>query len=118
MAAERFVFDGFLCDEKAVIKSRGLDDGGEVQKYIDTQVLQLCEPKVPKDTGALIQSGIINTVIGSGQVKYSTPYARRWYYMEANFQEAPERGTYWFERMKAQYKDQILAGAKKIAGVK
>ena len=118
MAANRFVFDGFLCDEKAVIKSRGLGEGGEVQKFIDTQCLQLCEPKVPKDTGALIQSGIINTVIGSGQVKYSTPYARRWYYMEANFQGAPERGTYWFERMKAQYKDQILDGAKKIAGIK
>ena len=118
MSADRFVFDGFLCDEKAVIKSRGLDDGGEVQKFIDSECLKLCEPKVPKDTGALIQSGIINTVIGSGEIKYSTPYARRWYYRDANFQEAPERGTYWFERMKAQYKKQILDGAKKIAGVK
>ena len=118
MSADRFVFDGFLCDEKAVIKSRGLDDGGEVQKFIDSECLKLCEPKVPKDTGALINSGIINTVIGSGEIKYNTPYARRWYYRDANFQEAPERGTYWFERMKAQYKKQILDGAKKIAGVK
>ena len=35
--------------------------------------------------------------------------------MTANFHEAPERGNYWFDRMKQQYKNQILEGAKKIA---
>ena len=62
--------------------------------------------------------GIKNTEIGSGEVKYNTPYARRWYYMPAHFQEAPQRGNYWFERFKQQYKTQVLEGAKKIAGAK
>ncbi len=77
--------------------------------------MRLSAPKVPKDTGALIESGNINTKIGSGQLEYRTPYARRWYYMPAHFQGAPERGNYWFERMKQQHKQQILKGAQKIA---
>ena len=118
MAANFFIFEAFKCNISEVMRSHGLDDGGRVQQYIDTQCLQLCEPKIPKDTGALIDSGIINTKIGSGEVTWSTPYARRWYYMPANFQEAPERGNYWFDRMKAQYKDKILAGAKRISNGK
>ena len=98
-----------------VLKKRGLEEGGRVQQFIDTECLRLSAPKVPKDTGALIESANINTKIGSGQLEYRTPYARRWYYMPARFQGAPERGNYWFERMKQQYKNQILAGAQKIA---
>lgn len=70
---------------------------------------------VPKDTGALKQSGITHTQIGTGQVKYRTVYARRWYYRPAHFDQAPMRGNYWFERMKQQYAEQILRGAKKLA---
>lgn len=87
-----------------------------MQQFIDNECLKLCAPKVPKDSNTLIESGNIHTKIGSGHLEYRTPYARRWYYMSARFQEAPERGNYWFERMKQQYKEQILAGAKKIAG--
>lgn len=105
----------FICDIPEAMKKRGLSENGEVQKYIDSECLRLCEPKVPKRENILIESGHLNTQIGSGQIKYRTPYARRWYYMPANFHEAPERGNYWFERMKQQYKGQILAGAKKIA---
>ena len=115
MAANKFVFETFECDISKVMRTHGLDEGGRVQQFIDTQCLQLCEPKIPKDTGALINSGITNTKIGSGEVRWSTPYARRWYYMPADFQEAPERGNYWFDRMKAQYRDQILTGAKKVS---
>lgn len=101
-----------------ILRSRHLEDDGEVQRFIDTECLRLSAPKIPKDTNALIESGNIHTKIGSGQLEYLTPYARRWYYREADFQEAPERGNYWFERMKQQYKDQILEGVKRIAGGK
>lgn len=91
----------------------------DVQQFIDSEVLRLCDDLVPKDTGILKQSGIMHTQIGSGIVKYRTPYARRWYYMPADFQEAPQRGNYWFERMKQRGgKQQILKGAKKLAGRK
>lgn len=103
------------CDNQSVIRSRGLEENGRVQQFIDSEVLRLCEPKVPKDTSMLIQSGINNTQIGTGEVRYRTLYARRWYYMPAKFDQAPERGNYWFERMKQQHKDKIFAGARRIA---
>ena len=105
-----------IFDTEKAVKKFGIDNNGAIQQYIDSECLRLCDQFVPKDTGALKQSGIIHTQIGSGEVRYRTPYARRWYYMPASFQEAPQRGNYWFERMKQQYKDKILAGAKKIAG--
>lgn len=113
--ADFFRLKAFECDPQKAIKKRGLEDGGKVQQFIDTECLRLCSEKVPKDTSALIESGNIHTKIGSGQLEYRTPYARRWYYREANFQDAPERGNYWFERMKQQYKERILAGAQRIA---
>lgn len=116
--ADHFILSGILFDENDILAKRNLEMGGEVQKFIDSECLRLCEELVPFDQGTLAKSGIINTQIGSGEVKYRTPYARRWYYRPANFQEAPRRGNYWFERMKQNGgKDQILAGARKLAGV-
>lgn len=112
-----FVLKAFQFNKDKILRERGLEPGGRVQRFIDSECLRLCEAKVPKDTGALIESGISNTQIGSGEIRYRTPYARRWYYMPAEFQEAPERGNYWFERMKREYKEQILNGARKLAGV-
>ena len=113
--ADFFRLKAFECDPKKIIKKLGLEEGGKVQRFIDNECLKLCAEKVPKDTNALIESGNIHTKIGSGQLEYRTPYARRGYYREARFQGAPERGNYWFERMKQQYKERILAGAQKIA---
>lgn len=98
------------------MKRFGIDDGGRVQQYIDSECLRLTNEKMPKDNNILISSGISNTIIGSGELRYRTPYARKLYYHpEYNFQEAPERGAYAFERMKQQYKAQILKGAQNIA---
>lgn len=103
-------------DVEKIIRSRGLEPGGAVQKYIDSEVLRLCNPYVPRRGSDLIKSGTISTVIGSGEVRYDTPYARRWYYEAAKFQGAPKRGNYWFERMKNEGgRDKILRGAAKIA---
>lgn len=113
--ANLFRLKSVQCDSDKVIRRFGLEEKGRVQKFIDSECLRLCAPKVPKDSGALIASGDLSK-IGSGQIEYHTPYARRWYYMPANFSEAPERGNYWFERMKQQHKEKILAGARRIAG--
>lgn len=78
------------------------------QKEVDSEVLRLSSPYVPFNDGILIKSGILNTVIGSGLVKYATPYARKLYYNpKFNFQGAPIRGAYWFEKMKAVSKETI-----------
>lgn len=113
--ANFFILKCMEYDLKRIMRNRGIEEQGKVQKYIDSKVLEYCEPKIPKDTGDLIKSGKEHTTIGEGQVKYRTLYARRWYYMPASFQGAPERGNYWFERMKQQYKKQILEGARRVA---
>lgn len=86
----------------------------KAQEFIDSEVLRLCSPLVPFRNGALELSGTIHTKVGSGEVVYKTPYARRWYYEPANFNGAPTRGNRWFERMKAQSAGTILKGAEKI----
>lgn len=123
-------------DIDRILQDRGLNPGGRVQKYIDSECLRLCEPFIPRDIaalsqgGSLIDSGITNTVIGTGELKWRTPYARRWYYNVANFQQnaggrayiggqtGPGRGSYWFERMKNQHKDDIIKGANEMANGK
>ena len=81
----------------------------EKQKTIDSEVLRLCSPMVPLRTGALEKSGILGTVIGSGEVKYVAPYARHQYYNTAPSRSYDSRrGGMWFERMKTANKAAIL----------
>jgi hypothetical protein len=89
-----------------------------VQRFVDSEVLRLCEPYIPLRTGMLIKSGILGTDVGSGEVSWIAPYARRQYYSsrKPGRETGPLRGGQWFERMKAVYKDQIIAGARRIAG--
>lgn len=86
-----------------------------VQAWIDNEVLVRCAPYAPMDSSMLIKSGQLYTVLGSGEVSYNTPYARKWYYRPAKFQGAPQRGNYWFERMKGEGgKVIILRGAQRM----
>jgi len=88
------------------------------QRFVDSEVLRLSEPFIPLDTSMLIKSGILGTDVGSGTVQWIAPYARAQYYgtRAPGSQTGPLRGPQWFERMKALYGPQIVAGAKKIAG--
>lgn len=129
------------------LEARGLKPGGKVQKFIDSEVIRLCDPKVPFATGVLKHSAITASVIGHGMVVYATPYARYLYYGEVygpnipryeagelagfwsppgkkkhptgrklTYNGAPERGAFWFERMKAESGDDIIQGAAALAG--
>lgn len=80
----------------------------EKQRIIDSEVLRLCAPMVPHRTGALERSGILGTVIGTGEVRYIAPYARAQYYNTAQTRPYdPRRGGRWFERMKTANRAQI-----------
>ena len=86
-----------------------------MQKYIDSEVLRLNDPLIPKDTVALILSGQTGTKIGSGVVKYVAPYASTQYYDTADTRSYDSRrGAHWFERMKVAHKQGILERAKKV----
>lgn len=82
------------------------------QENIDSEVLRLCDPYAPKETGILIRSGIMFTEIGSGKVVYDTPYARRQYYIPMQHTEG--RTHMWFEEMKRSGgKEKILNAARR-----
>lgn len=85
------------------------------QKFVDSEVLRLCSPRVPFQTGMLEKSGKLGTVIGSGEVDYVAPYAAPQYYNTAETRPYDaNRGAKWFERMKVADGDTILKGAEKI----
>jgi hypothetical protein len=123
-------------------KERGLQDMGPVQKFIDSEVIRLMAPYTPRQNNILIDSATIGTRIGSGEVNQTTPYARYHYYgklmvssitgsawasrgekkvltdIDLKYNGAPMRGPFWFDRMKADKKEDILNGARKLAGAK
>lgn len=97
-------------------RSRRFDN---VQQFVDSEVLRRCGPYVPMLSGMLLRSGELGTVIGSGEVRYVAPYARRLYYgthFRFNKTAHPDAGALWFERMKASHKGDILRGAARLAG--
>ena len=99
-----------------LLKKRGLENKGRVQKYVDKEVIRLMTPNTPKESGELIRSATRLTDIGSGLIRQggkSAPYARKWYYTHAKFTGAPMRGTYWFKRaMQNGGAKTILKGVK------
>lgn len=102
-----------------LLRKRGIEKGGKVQKYIDSKVVSLCDKYVPFRTGLLKRA--VGTVFGSGYVRYGVPYAKANYYRNSGrgkegTQNKGLRGRIWFERMKTVHKDEILSGAAKIAG--
>lgn len=100
------------------------------QMYVDNTVLKESAPYTPFQSGMLQKSGLLGTKVGSGEVVWSSPYARYLYYGKVmvgrapkqltdrnlTFHGAPKRGAFWFERMKADRGKQIIAGAKRIMG--
>lgn len=94
---------------------RKSQDFAKAQEFVDSECLRYMNPLTPRLSGAMIKSGTLGTAIGSGKIVYITPYARRQYYENKG---QGERGRLWFERMKAQHKDDIRKGAENFAAGK
>lgn len=138
-------FDGkFEMNSLAKLMSdRGIQDHGPVQRFIDSETIRLMAPYTPRLNGVLEKSVVLGTNIGSGKIEQNAPYARYQYYgklmvssvtgsayashgekkiltdrdLVHNKSQHPMAGPFWFERMKADKKDQILSGARKVAGI-
>jgi len=63
-----------------VLKNHNLEEGGKVQKFIDSEVIRLMDDYTPDRNGILKASIRLNSVIGSGLLTQATPYARYLYY--------------------------------------
>ncbi|MCQ2598319.1 MAG: minor capsid protein [Treponema sp.] len=82
----------------------------KAQKVLDQTVLTDCNFFIPKDTSHLEKSSIEKTVIGSGVVRWVTPYARVQYYEYRNKSHLKNpNATYkWCESAKARHKKKWL----------
>ena len=104
-----------------ILRSRGIQKGGRVQKFIDNAVLQHVDKYVPERSGDLKNLAKLTTVIGSGLIRYEVPYAKSNYYSNRGFgtqgtAQNGLRGRLWFERMKTACRDIIIEGAARMAG--
>jgi hypothetical protein len=91
----------------------------QAQTWLDNEVIKDTTPYVPMNMGTLAKSAITGTKIGSGEIKWDTPYAKRLYYGTGfNFSPAqhPKGQAQWFEASKAVNQTKWLNGVRKIAG--
>lgn len=103
-----------------LLKERGLQKDGKVQKYIDSECIRHMDKYTPMQTGFLKRSVILGTFIGSGILKYIASYSRSVYYNNTGrgvegTANGGKRGRKWFEVMKAFHLSEIIEGAKKLA---
>lgn len=123
-----------------LLRSRGLQPGGPVQKLIDTETMRYMGPYMPRrQAGELEYMMVIATVIGSGRIDIPGPYANYLHkgilYVspttgsawakkneikvptskELTYAGAPMRGKKFFDRMKADHKEDIRQAAQAMA---
>lgn len=75
-----------------------------LQPILDTQVLKDSNYYAPMDTGNLMSSGITGSKIGSGQLLWTAPYAKKMYYgvgYKFSKDSNPNAQAKWFEKAKA-----------------
>lgn len=90
-------------DEAALLR-RFHKGASLAQMKLDQQVLADSNYYCPLKTGTLQRSAIIGSVIGSGLVRWVTPYARRQYYgvgFDRSKDPNPNATAKWFEAAKA-----------------
>lgn len=93
---------------QSMLSSVGLVQGSKLQTAFNNELIRVSDPFVPMDSGILKNSARIES--DNLGISYDTPYARRWYFEEANFQGSPVRGTRWVERAWAINKEEIIQG--------
>ena len=77
----------------------------QVQAPLDALIMADSNYFCPIKTGTLQKSAIINSRIGSGELVWKTPYARRQYYEYSKppYQPNPNACGKWFEAAKARW---------------
>ena len=89
----------------------------KMQVILDTQVIKDSNYYAPQMDGALINSSLIASQIGSGILMWDTPYARKLYYNPGyNFStdKNPNAQGLWFEAAKADFISEWVAIMKKV----
>ena len=120
-------------------RNHGLQPGGSVQKLVDGECMRYMGDYMPRrQAGELQHMMVMATVIGSGQIDIPGPYAHYLHEgilyvspttgsawakkneikiptdQELTYAGAPMRGKKFFDRMKADHKDDILQAAQAL----
>lgn len=128
-----------VLSHEALLKKYGLQEGGPVQKLVDSEAMRYMSDYMPRrQAGELEHMMILSTVIGSGQIDIPGPYAHylhegilyvspttgsAWAKKDEikvptdrllTYAGAPMRGKKFFDRMKADHKDDILKDAQAL----
>lgn len=123
-----------------ILRNHGLQEGGPVQKLVDSECMRYMGDYMPRrQAGELEHMMVTATTIGSGEIDTPGPFAHYLYegilYVspttgsawakkneikvptgkELTYAGAPMRGKKWFERMKADHKEDILRAAQAMA---
>lgn len=86
----------------------GLQQRGQVQKYLDTMVARNLQPYVSFKSGTQEKSILSSLVPGSGYVHIMVPYAEYQAYSKRIKKRVGKRGTRPFERMVADKRNTML----------
>lgn len=88
---------------KDCINTLGLEERGRVQQTVTNELIRLADTYVPFDAAGLYENpGRLRDSVhieNETDVVWNAPYARRWYFEDAEFQGAPQRGNHWVSRM-------------------
>ena len=124
---------------ETIKRNHGLQPGGTVQKLVDGECMRYMGDYMPRrQAGELEHMMVMATVIGSGQIDIPGPYAHYLHEgilyvspttgsawakkneikiptdQELTYAGAPVRGKKFFDRMKADHKDDILQAAQAL----
>lgn len=92
----------------------------KAQQWLDMTVAKDTDPYVPADEKILAGTAYPDGVaeIGSGEIIYRTPYARRQYYSLPRKKKTthPHATMRWFEASKAVNRQRWLKGVREIFG--
>lgn len=124
---------------ETIKRNHGLQPGGAVQKLVDGECMRYMGDYMPRrQAGELEHMMVMATVIGSGQIDIPGPYAHYLHEgilyvspttgsawakkneikiptdQELTYAGAPMRGKKFFDRMKADHKDDILQAAQAL----
>ncbi|MCL2775928.1 MAG: minor capsid protein [Oscillospiraceae bacterium] len=105
-------------------KSNFIRPYGQLQKFIDSSVLQGVADYIPFRAGIAVKSGILYTVIGSGAIVWKTPYIRYIYFgiskrgnpLQYDTTKHRKAGAFWAERYKADNMTALEASVKRKLG--
>lgn len=100
---------------RAVIRwnsgARSIDKSfSKLQVFIDNTVVRHMDAYVPMRTGILKKSVVLGSRMGSGELVYIAPYAKKRYYTEGRLKR--KRGHRWFHKMWAARGNDIIREVK------